>query len=458
MALEKLGDSLKNTFGKLKNALFVDEKLVNEIVRDIQRSLLSSDVNVKLIFNLTNEIKQRILKEEPPAGLSKKDAAIKIVYDELVKFLGEDEDRILIKQKPTKIMLVGLFGSGKTTHAGKLGKYYAKRGYKVALLSTDTWRPAAYEQLRQIGEKVNLPVFGNPEEKDPIKLYQSFEKELEKFDIVIVDTAGRDALNDELVEELTALNKVVAADERLLVISADIGQAAQKQAQTFHDTVDVTGIIVTKMDGTAKGGGALTACAVTDAKVKFIGVGERVDDLEKYDPKRFVSRLIGMGDLEGLLERAQSAISEEDATDMSQKLLSGDFNLIDMYSQMKSLKKMGSLSKLMKLIPGMGEMNVPKEMLDVQEGKIEIWRYVMDSCTKEELENPDIMDARRVERVAHGSGRTIEEVRELLKQYKQSKKMVKAISGGGSPKAMQKMMKRMGGRVPNMDSMMKGMK
>lgn len=458
MALDKLGDSLKNTFGKLKNALFVDEKLVNEIVRDIQRSLLSSDVNVKLIFNLTNEIKQRILKEEPPAGLSKKDAAIKIVYDELVKFLGEDEDRILIKEKPTKIMLVGLFGSGKTTHAGKLGKYYAKRGYKVALISTDTWRPAAYEQLRQIGEKINVPVFGNPDEKDPIKLYQTFEKELEKFDVVIIDTAGRDALNDELIEELTALNQGITADERLLVISADIGQAAQKQAQTFHDTVGVTGIIVTKMDGTAKGGGALTACAVTDAKVKFIGVGERVDDLEKYDPKRFVSRLIGMGDLEGLLERAQSAITEEDAADMSQKLLSGDFNLIDMYSQMKSLKKMGSLSKLMKLIPGMGEMNIPKEMLDVQEGKIEIWRYIMDSCTKEELENPDVMDARRIERVAHGSGRTVDEVRELLKQYKQSKKMVKSISGGGSPKAMQKMMKRMGGRVPNMGNMMNGMK
>jgi signal recognition particle subunit SRP54 len=458
MALEKLGDSLKNTFGKLKNALFVDEKLVNEIIRDIQRSLLSSDVNVKLIFNLTNEIKQRILKEEPPAGLSKKDAAIKIVYDELVKFLGEDEDRILIKEKPTKIMLVGLFGSGKTTHAGKLGKYYAKRGYKVALISTDTWRPAAYEQLRQIGEKINVPVFGNPDEKDPVKLYQSFEKELAKFDVVIIDTAGRDALNDELIEELTALNQGITADERLLVISADIGQAAQKQAQTFHDTVGVTGIIVTKMDGTAKGGGALTACAVTDAKVKFIGVGERVDDLEKYDPKRFVSRLIGMGDLEGLLERAQSAITEEDAADMSQKLLSGDFNLIDMYSQMKSLKKMGSLSKLMKLIPGMGEMNIPKEMLDVQEGKIEIWRYIMDSCTKEELENPDVMDARRIERVAHGSGRTVDEVRELLKQYKQSKKMVKSISGGGSPKAMQKMMKRMGGRVPNMGNMMNGMK
>lgn len=458
MALEKLGDSLKNTFGKLKNALFVDEKLVNEIIRDIQRSLISSDVNVRMIFTLTNNIKTRILKEEPPAGLSKKEAAIKIVYDELVKFLGEEEDPINIKSKPTKIMLVGLFGSGKTTHAGKLGKYYAKRGYRVALISTDTWRPAAYEQLRQTGEKINVPVFGNPEEKDPVKLYQSFEQELSKFDIVIVDTAGRDALNDELIEELNGLNMAVQPDERLLVISADIGQAAQKQAETFHSTVDVTGIIVTKMDGTAKGGGALTACAVTDAKVKFIGVGERVDDLERYNPERFVSRLIGMGDLEGLLERAQSAISEEDAADMSQKLLKGDFNLIDMYAQMKSLKKMGSLSKLMKLIPGMGELNVPKEMLDVQEGKIEIWKFVMDSFTQDELEDPEKMNLARIERVANGSGRTIEEVRELIKQYKQSKKMMKAMSGGGSPKSMQKMMKRMGGRVPNLDNMMKGMK
>ena len=457
MVLEKLGGSLKNTLSKISKSLFVDEKLINELVKEIQRALLQSDVNVKLVFSLTKTIKDRIMKDEAPAGLTKKEFLIKIVYDELVNFLGAEESKILISKKPTKIMLVGLFGHGKTTTAGKLGKYFQKRGNKVALISTDTWRPAAFEQLRQNGEKIGLAVFGNPKLKDPVEIYNQFRDELEKFDIVIIDTAGRDALSAELIEELNQISKDVGADERLLVMGADVGQAAERQAQIFHDTCNVTGVIITKLDGTAKGGGALIACSVTGAKVKFVGVGEKIDDLEKYVPERFVGKILGMGDLEGLLEKAKDAISEEDAQDMGKKLLKGEFNLIDLYEQMRAMKKLGPLGKVMDMIPGMGQMNIPKDLLKQQEGKLEKWKYMMNSMTKKELEEPDtVINAARVDRIAKGSGVVTTEVRELLKQYKQSKKMMKMMkgAGAGSEKGMQKMMQRMGkGGLPGMGGM-----
>jgi len=442
MVLDKLGDSLKNTLQKIAKAVFVDESLVNELVKEIQRALLQSDVNVKLVFELSKEIKDRVLKEETPAGLTKKEYLIKVVYDELVKFLGEEQHVIKIAKKPTKLMLVGLFGSGKTTSIGKLGKFFQKRGHKVALMSTDTWRPAAYTQLQQLGSRINVPVFGNAKEKDPVKIYKEFEKELSKFDVVIFDTAGRDALSDELIEELNRINKVIQPDETLLTISADIGQAAERQAQAFHDTCKVTGVIITKLDGTAKGGGALTACSVTQAPVKFIGVGEKINDLELFDPKRFVGKLLGMGDLEGLLEKAKDAITEEEAQDLGKKFLKGKFNLIDLYQQMEAMSKMGPIGKVMEMIPGMGNLKLPKDMLKVQEGKLKKWRYVMNSMTKEELEDPDIISTTRIDRIAKGAGCSAKDVRELLKQHRQSKKMVKMFKGG-SPRDMQKMMKKM---------------
>jgi len=330
MVLEKLGDSLKNTLQKITKALFVDEKLVNELVKDIQRALLQADVNVQLVFDLTKEIKEKALKTEPPKGLSKKEFLINIVYESLVDFLGGPGSKINIKKKPFKMMLVGLFGSGKTTTAGKLAAYYSKRGMKVALLQTDTWRPAAYDQLEQLAKKVNVPFFGIRGEKDPVKIFKKYETELNKHDLIIIDTAGRDALSDELTEELNRINKAVKADENLLVISGDIGQAAEKQAKSFHEACHVTGVIITKLDGTAKGGGALIACSVTKAPVKFIGLGEKIEDFEEFKPEGFVGRLLGMGDLEALLEKAKGAITEEEAQDLGKRFLKGDFNLIDL--------------------------------------------------------------------------------------------------------------------------------
>ncbi len=444
MVLEKLGDSLKNTLSKISKSLFVDEKLINELVKDIQRALLQSDTNVQLVFDLSKKIKERT-SEETPAGITKREQLIKIVYEELTNFLGKEAHEIKVTKKPMQIMLVGLFGSGKTTTAGKLAKFYKKRGYKVAVMQTDTWRPAAYDQLEQLAKDVGVDFLGIKKEKDPVNIYLAFEKKLKDYDVVIVDTAGRDALSDELISELNHLHQAVQADEKLLVISADLGQAAQKQAQAFHDTCGVTGVIVTKLEGTAKGGGALSACAVTKAPIVFIGIGEKQDDLELFHPQRFVGRLIGMGDLESLLEKAREVITEENAKDMQEKFMKGDFNLIDLYQQMQSLKKMGSFGKLMEMIPGMGSLKMPKEMLDVQEGKLEKWRHAMDSMTKEELEEPEMISAERIDRIAAGSGLNVGEVRELLKQHRQSKKLMKMFKGEGD---INKMMKRMGGKLP----------
>lgn len=444
MVLEKLSESLKGTLQKIAKSIFVDEKLINELIKDIQRALLQSDVNVKLVFDLTQKIKERALKEEPAKGLTKKEQLINIVYDELVKFLGGEKSELNIgEKKPAKIMLVGLFGSGKTTTAGKLAKHFLKRGNKVALVGLDIHRPAAMNQLEQIAKQVNVPVFIDKKTKDPIKIYKSFEDELKKFDIVIVDTAGRDALSTDLIKEIKDVNNLVKANENLLVISADIGQAAQKQAEAFHQSCGITGVIVTKMDGTAKGGGALTACAVTKAAIKFIGVGEKLDDFESFNPQGFVGRILGMGDIEALLEKAKEAITEEDAQDLEKKLLKGEFSLIDLYQQMEAMSKMGSLSKIMEMIPGMGQIKMPKELLQGQEGKLVKWKHAMNSMTKQELEDPEIIDASRIERIAKGSGISTSDIRELIKQHRQGKKMMKMFKGSESPeKLMQKLSKK----------------
>jgi signal recognition particle subunit SRP54 len=443
---DKLTDSLRGSLKKIRDAVFVDDSLINEIVRDVQRSLLSADVNVKLVMSLTQKIKERI-RSEPPKGLTKKDYFVTVLYEELASFLGGEGAKITISKKPFTIMLVGLFGNGKTTTAGKLAKYYQKRGLKVAMLSTDTWRPAAAEQLLQLGKQIGVPTFGNPKEKDPVKIFKTYVDELRKADVIIVDTAGRDALNDELVGEVKSITKAVQPDEVLLVMAADVGQSAEKQAQMFHEACGVTGVVITKLDGTAKGGGALSACAVTQAPVKFIGVGEKIDALEEFKPKNFVGRLLGMGDLETLLEKAKEAISEEDAQQMQKRLIKGDFTLIDLYQQMEAMKKMGPLQKVMEMIPGMGQMQIPKEALAVQQEKLEVWKIAMDSMTREELQDPEVLNPSRITRISRGAGVSERDIKDLAKQHKQSKKLLKVLKGRGSEKDMQKMMKKMQGMM-----------
>src|SRR3989344_3623162 len=275
MILEKLSGSLKATLSKIAKAIFVDDKLVNELVKEIQRALLQADVNVNLVFELSNKIKERSLKEKQIPGISPREKLVKIVYEELARFLGEEKAEIKITKKPFKIMMVGLFGSGKTTSIGKLANYFSKRGNKVCAVGLDVHRPAAPEQLKQVCDQINVKSFIDKKEKNALKIYEKFEDELNNYDIIIIDTAGRDALSKDLIKEISDLNKKIKPDENLLVISADIGQAAQNQASEFHKSFGVNGVIITKMDGTAKAGGALSACAITGAKVKFIGVGEK---------------------------------------------------------------------------------------------------------------------------------------------------------------------------------------
>lgn len=447
MVLERLSSGLRATIGKIKDALFVDDGLVNEIVKDIQRSLLSADVNVKLVFELTETIKKRIKSEATPKSISKKDHVVSIIYSELVSFVGDARKSLELDAKPSFVMLVGLFGSGKTTTAGKLARYYKNRGFKVAAVQTDTWRPAAYEQLRTLCERAGVDFYGVEGEKDPRKIFAKFEDVYAKYDLVIVDSAGRDALSSELIGEIADMKALVEPQESLLVISADLGQSAQKQAEAFNDAVDLSGVIITKMDGTAKAGGALSACAKAQAPVVFIGTGERIADLEPFDPQGFVGRLLGMGDLSALLDRAQEAFTEEDAKDMSDRLMSGEFTLEDLYEQMSSVRKMGSLSKLMEMIPSMGKVKLPKEALDVQEQQLDKWKYILSSMTPYEKTHPDDITVSRIERISKGSGTAYGDVRGLLKQYKQAKKMGKMLKGG-SDKSIEKMMKRMGNQMP----------
>ncbi len=450
MVLDKLSSSLKETLKKIARSVFVDEKLVNELVKDIQRSLLSADVNVQLVFNLTKEIKERALKETPPKNIDQKEYLIRIVYEELVKFLGEEKTEIKITKKPFKIIFIGLYGSGKTTSIAKLAKYYAKRNYKVATLGLDVHRPAAMDQLEQVSKKINIPSFIDKKEKDPVKIYKKYEKELNTFDIILIDTSGRDALSKDLIEEIESLNKKLQPNENLLVISADIGQAAKAQAEQFHKSCNITGIIVTKLDGTARGGGSLTAAASTGAKIKFIGVGEKVDDLEEFNPQGFVSRILGMGDLEALLEKTKEAISEEKAQDLGKRFLKGEFNFLDLYEQMEAMSKMGPLSKIMDLVPGMSGFKdkLPKEALQVQEDKLKRWKFVLQSMTKAELEDPEIIDSSRMARIAKGSGAHVSDVRDLIKQYKMAKKFSKVMKGMEGEQDINKLMRKFKGKMP----------
>src|SRR3989344_2446511 len=435
MVLDKLSDSLKESLKKLAKSIFLDDRAINEFVKEIQKALLKADVNVQLVFDLTSKIKERALKEVKEGNREK---IIKIVYEELVEFLGREKSEIKIEKKPFKIMFVGIYGSGKTTTIGKLARYYSKRGYKVATLGLDVYRPAAFEQLRQVSEEAKVKSFIF-KDKDPVKIYKKFEKELNEFDIVLIDTAGRDALSKDLIEEISLLNKEIKPDEKILVMSADIGQAAKNLSEGFHKSSGVTGIIITKLDGTAKGGGALTGAAVTGAKIKFIGLGEKLEDIEVFNPAGFVSRMLGMGDIEALLEKFEVEVSKEQAEDLGKKLLKGEFNFVDLYEQMQTMKKLGPLNKIVEMVPGFGSLNIPKEMFDVQEGKIDKWKYMMQSMSKKELEDPDILQgSSRIERIAKGAGVETNEVKELLKQYKQSKKMMKMLKGKDPSKLMKK--------------------
>lgn len=426
MVLDNLGDSLKRTLKKIANAVHVDAQLIKEVVRDIQRALLQSDVNVKLVLELSKKIEQRALEEKPPAGMTNREHVIHIVYDELVHIVGASRELSIKKQI---IMMVGLYGQGKTTSSGKLATYFKRKGLRPALIAGDVHRPAAYEQLKQISEQVEVLFYGDKTEKKAVKVIRDgIDKFKRTADVIIVDTSGRHKLEDDLISEMKDIFKAIKPDEKLLVMDAAMGQQAGPQAKAFNDAIGITGIVLTKLDGTAKGGGALSAASEVGAPIVFVGTGEHSGDFERFDPSGFISRLLGMGDIRSLLERAEESMKGKDAEKTARKLMSGKFNLNDMYEQMNMISGMGPLSKVAEMLPGGMSGKLKKVDMDETQNKLKKFRIIMDSMTNEERENPELIQASRVRRIAKGAGVENKDVKEVLKYYNMTKRMMKGFS------------------------------
>lgn len=451
--LEKLGETLRKATNRIANAIFLDKGLVDSIVKDLQRALIEADVNILLVKQLSDTIRQAAV-DERIKEIDKKEHMIKILHDELINILGQHKNLKIQEKIQNKIMLLGLYGAGKTTTIAKLGNYYAKRGFRVALIGLDVHRPAAKEQLKQLAEKNKLTCFVDMEENDALKTWKKLESKLKNYEVLIIDTAGRHNLDKELVQEIENLGKEIKPTETILVMPADIGQAAKQQAADFQKALNINGVIITRMDSTAKGGGALTACAETSAGVYFITTGEKINDIEEFNPESFLSRLLGMGDLQGLLEKIKSVTDKKSQEKLEKKFQEGKLNLDDFIEQIKSMNQLGGFDKIKSLIPGLGSAKLPENVLGQQQEKIAKWEHIIKSMTPEEKSNPEMLEkqASRIKRIAQGSGTNTSDVKALLKQYDMINSFIKDSSGfseedmskGMSQKQLQKLMKKFG--------------
>jgi signal recognition particle subunit SRP54 len=453
--LDNLRTGLRSALKKIVGASDINEELIDSLCKDIQRALLQSDVNVRLVLMITTNLKTRAINETPPKGLSRKDQIITILYGELAKLLGytgeiiksidksvdlNDEHIVSFKAgKQNIVLMLGVQGSGKTTVTGKFARWLTRHGYRVAVIGADTWRPGALAQLKMNCNKINVEVFGDENNKDAVQIVRDGlnHYKSQNMDVIIIDTAGRHKEESGLLEEMNAMYKVAIPDLVLLVIDGTIGQQAYNQAKAFHESAPVGGIIITKLDGTAKGGGAIAASAATGAKVMFIGTGERIDDLEQFSPTRFVGRMLGMGDIKALLEMAKSLEVQADEN-QAKRLLGGKMTIEDFYAQMENVGKMG-FKNVIDNLPGLSGM-VKEDQLDALQGKMEKWRFIIQSMTKDEKRNPDIINDSRRKRIARGAGITEHDVKELIKQYNNSKTMMKQTKG----RQMQGMLRRFG--------------
>lgn len=426
--LDQLKEGLRNAIKKLIYSDVVDEQAIKEFVHDIQRSLLQSDVNVKIVLEITSKIEKEALKSDIPVGLSKRDYIINLLFNELVKILGTESKVEFPRNKCNIILLVGIQGSGKTTFASKLGKYFLREGYQVGVVCADTFRPGAFEQLKTMCERGKIDLFEKSEEKNATKIAIEGKKFFEQNkNIVIIDTAGRHKEEKELIREMKEIDTVLNPQMVLLVIDGTIGQQSFAQAKAFHEATSIGGIVITKLDGAAKGGGAIAAAASTQAKILFISTGEGIDDIEKFVSERFVSRLLGLGDIKAILERVKQAEIEPDEP-RARRIMAGKMTIDDLYDQLMKLKKFGSMRKLLDLIPGMPDVDKSINM-DELEGRLEKWRFVIQSMTKEERQDPDILNASRIRRIARGSGVDEKEVKEMIKQYNNMKIVMKRTKG-----------------------------
>ncbi|GAB6948340.1 signal recognition particle protein Srp54 [Vulcanisaeta sp. JCM 16161] len=433
MAPNPLVEAFTNLVNRIRGLNYIDEATLKEVLREIQRILLKADVSADVVLSITRAIEERFRQEKPPQGITSKEFLLYLLYQELVKALGgEEAPNVNISKRPYRLMLIGVEGSGKTTSAAKLARFYIKRNLRVGLIETDTYRPGAYHQLRQLAERVNALFYGEENSKDPIAILRHGLEYMQRnrADLIIIDTAGRHRNEEELLREAKAIYDEAKPDEVMLVIDATVGRQAAAQTEAFMKYVPIHSVFLTKMDSTAKAGGALTSVIKSGARIKFIGVGEDIDEIEVFDANKYVSRLLGMGDLEALIEKIR-AIEEE--SKIMEEIEEGKINLLTIKKQIDSIMKLGPLSKILELLPtSMLPMQYRAVMLDEEkmsnaQEMLRRWRHILDSMTKEELLNPDIINASRIRRIARGAGVTPKDVKELLNYYQLMKRMVNQI-------------------------------
>jgi signal recognition particle subunit SRP54 len=434
---ESLQQRLDEVFGRLSRKGKLTEKDVTDAMREVRQALLEADVNFKLVKQFVARVQERAIGQDVLGSLSPTQQVIGIVHDELVKMLGGEDGGQSSKiqfagSPPTVIMLVGLQGSGKTTHAAKLAQYFRKNGQKPGMVAADMQRPAAVAQLQQLGRQLDIPVYSEPAGNKPVDITQRALKwaREQAVTVLILDTAGRLHIDDDLMREVATIRERTQPNEVLLVVDAMTGQDAVRVADEFNKQVGLTGLILTKMDGDARGGAALSVREVTGVPIKFLGTGEKTDALEPFYPDRLATRILGMGDVMTLIEKAREQFDEQDAAKMQKKMATASFNLEDFLNQMRSIKKMGPLTQLMEMIPGMGQALRDPQMKEALEGdQMKMAEAIILSMTLEERRNPDILSGSRKRRIAAGSGTTPQDVNQLLTSFKQSQKMMKQVMG-----------------------------
>lgn len=439
MAFENLSDKLQQTFKKIRGKGKVTEKDVKEAMREVKLALLEADVNFKVVKEFEKTVYEKAIGSEVLESLTPGQQIIKIIRDELVNLMGSTQAKITISPKPpTIIMMVGLNGAGKTTTSGKLANILRKQGKRPVLLSCDVYRPAAIKQLEVVGNSLNIPVLSTDETKNPVDIAKEAVDnfDLSKFDTLIIDTAGRLHVNEELMEELKLMKEAVNPTEILLVVDAMTGQDAVNVAESFNNTLGIDGIILTKLDGDTRGGAALSVKAVTGKPIKFVGMGEKLSDLEPFYPDRMASRILGMGDVLTLIDKAQEAFDEKKAAELEEKIRKSQFDLNDFLEQLRQMKKMGPLSQILGMLPGINKKAL--EEANIDDKPLIKTEAIILSMTPKERANPGIINSSRKRRIAQGSGTTVADVNALLKQFEQMQKMMKQFT---SPKMMKKMNK-----------------
>jgi signal recognition particle subunit SRP54 len=442
---DALAERVQSVLEKIGRKGRIDEETLEKGLREIKLALLEADVNYKVVSNFIKDIKEKALGAEVIKGVNPAQQLVKIVHDELVEALGGKEAKLELSGKPAVILLIGLQGSGKTTTAAKLASYLKKQGKKVLMTSADVYRPAAMLQLKKLGDKIGVPVFLKEEEKDAVKIAKEALKKAkeEDYDVLIVDTAGRLHIDQELLDEARRIKEELKPDETLFVIDSMTGQESVNIAKAFDEAVGMSGIVLTKMDSDARGGVALSVKGVTGKPIKFAGVGEKIEDFEPFYPDRVASRILGMGDIVSLVEKAQQVIDEREALSMQEKLLSGEFTLEDFRQQLKMIQRLGPLHQIIRMIPGLGSQKMLKQLQQViDDKKLKRIEAIINSMTPEERRNHAIINASRKRRIAKGSGTSVKEVDALLKQFVQAKMAMKQM------RKMQKKMAKKGGRFP----------